>query len=516
MRKAAPRITSGIGKRIDAMTRLATKSAVGKKRGAAAARVTLVLGALLFLAIADRAARADDPPSDDAAPAEAKVSFYRDIRPIFQANCHGCHQPAKRSGEYVMTDFDHLVAGGESGSAAIIPGKPQSSYLVDQIKPIGDEAAMPKEKQPLSETDIDLIRQWIAQGAENDTPPSTRPTFDADHPPQYNALPVITSLDFSSDGQWLAVSGYHEVLLHHADGSGLAARLVGMSERIESAEFSPDGKFLAVAGGSPGRMGEVQIWNVAEKELVLSLMTGYDTCYGTSWSPDGKLVAYGCPDSTVHAFEVETGKEVLFSGAHDDWVLDTVFSTKGDHLITVSRDMSMKLIEVGTQRFIDNITSITPGALKGGLHAVDRHPQRDELLAGGSDGRARIYKMVRDKARQIGDDFNLIRAFPEMPGRVFDVCYSPDGTRVVAGSSLNGSGQVRIFDEANENNEIAKIDVPHGGIYSVAFSHDGKRIAAGGFDGLVRLYDAESGSPVTEFAPVDIQPESDTVSGGGN
>ncbi len=497
------------------MMRSISRSVVVTRTGVVVRPALVVLAALLYLATAATAARADEPQGDEATPAEAKVSFYRDIRPIFQANCHGCHQPAKRSGEYVMTDFEHLVAGGESGSAAIVPGKPQSSYLVDQIKPIGDEAAMPKEKQPLNQTDIDSIRQWIAQGAENDTPASARPQFDMEHPPHYNALPVITSLDFSPDGQLLAASGYHEVLLHHADGSGLAGRLVGMSERIETAIFSPDGKFLAVAGGSPGRMGEVQIWDVAKKELTLSLMTGYDTCYGASWSPDGKLVAYGCPDNTVHAFEVGSGKEVLFSGAHDDWVLDTVFSAKGDHLITVSRDMSMKLIEVATQRFVDNITSITPGALKGGLHAVDRHPQRDELLAGGSDGQARIYKMVRDKARQIGDDFNLIRAFPAMPGRVFDVRYSPDGTRVVAGSSFNGTGQVRIFDEANEKNEIARIDVPQGGIYSVAFSHDGKMVAAGGFDGLVRLYDAQTGSLVKEFAPIEIQPETDAATGGG-
>ena len=36
--------------------------------------------------------------------------------------------------------------------------------------------------------------------------------------------------------------------------------------------------------------------------------------------------------------------------------------------------MTMKLTEVATQRFIDNVTSITPGALKGGLMAVDRRP----------------------------------------------------------------------------------------------------------------------------------------------
>ena len=39
-----------------------------------------------------------------------KVSFYSDIRPILQGQCHGCHQPAKAKGEYVMTTFEQLLA----------------------------------------------------------------------------------------------------------------------------------------------------------------------------------------------------------------------------------------------------------------------------------------------------------------------------------------------------------------------------------------------------------------------
>ena len=275
-----------------------------------------------------------------------------------------------------------------------------------------------------------------------------------------------------------------------------------MAERIESARFSPDGKRLAVAGGSPGRMGEVQIWNVADRALEHSLTLGYDTIYGASWSPDGKLVAFGCPDNAVRAIDAATGKQVLFNGAHSDWVLDTVFAVKSDHVISVSRDMSMKLIEVKTERFIDNITSITPGALKGGLHAIDRHPTKDELLAGGSDGIPKIYRMYREKARKIGDDFNLIRAFGAMPGRVFDVAYSRDGGQIVAGSSYNGSGQVRVYNVA-DGKEIAKIDLPQGGVFAVAFSSDGKSIASGGFDGYVRLHEAATGKPIGEFMPVE-------------
>ena len=437
--------------------------------------------------------------------AEGDISFFKHVLPILrQKNCTGCHQPAKKGGEYVMTDFAALLKGGESGSAAVVPGDPKKSYLIDQITPGKDgKAEMPKELPPLTSSEIDTITKWIAQGAKDDTPASNRPQYDAAHPPNYMAAPVLKSVEFSPDGTLLAVSGYHEVLLHKADGSALAGRLVGQSERIESARFSPDGKFLAVSGGSPGRFGELQIWDVEKRELKLSLMIGYDTLYGASWAPSGKMVAIGCADNTVRAFDAETGKQVLFNGAHSDWVLDTTFSVGSDHIISVSRDMSMKLIEVKTERFIDNLTSITPGALKGGLISIDRHPTKDELLCGGSDGAPKIFKMVRTEARKIGDNANLLREFAELPGRVFGVAYNHDGSRIAAGSSSDGVGEVRVYN-AMDGAVVWKVSVPEGGIFTVDFNKDSTIVAAGGFDGDVRLYNATDGTLIKRFTPVEI------------
>src|SRR5215472_10837127 len=50
-----------------------------------------------------------------------KVSYYHQVRPILQANCQGCHQPAKSKGGYVMTEFKRLLAGGDSEGTAIVP-----------------------------------------------------------------------------------------------------------------------------------------------------------------------------------------------------------------------------------------------------------------------------------------------------------------------------------------------------------------------------------------------------------
>ncbi|MDP6795351.1 MAG: c-type cytochrome domain-containing protein, partial [Verrucomicrobiota bacterium] len=161
-----------------------------------------------------------------------KVSFYSDIRPIFQAQCHGCHQPAKAKGDYVMTRFDALLKGGDSGEKAIVPVKPDESELITLITPINGEAEMPQKSDPLPAEQIALITRWVAEGAVDDTPASAKQRYDLDNPPVYSLPPVISSIDYSPDGAFIAVAGYHEVLLHHADGSGLAGRLVGMSERV--------------------------------------------------------------------------------------------------------------------------------------------------------------------------------------------------------------------------------------------------------------------------------------------
>jgi WD40 repeat protein/mono/diheme cytochrome c family protein len=492
--------------------------------------------AILFVAdlAADEANDSDEGGDESQV---TKVSYSQQILPILRTECWGCHQPAKAGGGYVMSTFDSLLAGGDSETSSIVPSKPDESYLLELITPVDGEAEMPKEKKPLADSQIELIRQWIQEGAVNDSTAKGRSEYSAENPPRYFAPPVIPSIDFSPDGKLLAVAGFHEVLLHQADGSGLVARLVGMSERIESVRFSPDGTRLAVAGGQPARMGEVQIWDVAKRELTLSYSIGHDTVYGANWSPDGKLVSIGCPDNTLRVIEADGGKQVLFQGSHSDWVFDTVFSLKGDHVISVGRDRTAKLTELATQRFVDNITTITPGISKGGVGSVDRHPTGDAVVVGGADGVPKIYRIFRESKRVIGDDANLIKKLPTMDGPVFAVAFSPDGTRVAAGGSLNGQGnlsiyavefEVKLIEELKkisekvittrsaEENQIlekartenirllANVTLGQGGVYCVSFSPDSKTLAAAGADGTVRLYHANTGAILKEFSPITI------------
>ncbi len=441
-------------------------------------------------------------PEGDPKPA-APVSFSRDVRPILDAHCAGCHQPARPRGGLTLTSHAELMAGGENGPS-VVPGAPDKSLLVTQIAPHdGAAPLMPQQREALATKDVDVIKRWVEQGAKDDTPKELRDPIDAKNPPTYERAPIITSLAYSPDGSLIAVSGHHETLLHHADGSGLVKRLVGRAERVESVAFSPDGRWLAVAGGSPGRLGELQIWDAAKGELKHAESVTTDSIRGASWSADSHLVAFGCGDHSVRALDVTTWKPVLYSAAHDDFVLGTAFSLDGSHLVSVSRDRSMKLVKVATQQFIDNITSITPGQTKGGLMAVVRHPSQDVVLTGGADGVPRIYKIFREQARRIGDDFNLVRAFDPMPGRIGAVAFGKDGQRIAVASSFADGGEVRVYDAAD-----GKLVWSHPepvAIFTVAFSPDGSAVAIAGREGVVHRLDGATGAELGKFVPVPLR-----------
>jgi len=479
------------------------------------ARVALAAG----FAAAGITAAAPAAQQDGAGP-----SWSREVRPLLDRSCAGCHRPGKTKGRLDLSSHASLSAGGRSG-AVVVPGEPEQSLLLELVHSHdGEPPEMPEEGEPLAAAEVALLVAWVRAGALEDAPPEDA-AAGAPALPIYPRPPVITALAFAPDGRFLAVGGQREVLLLDAQGGARAsyapsARWVGAPERIESLAWSPDGARLAVVGGAPGRRGELQVWDVARgaRELVLSRggeIPFSDSLFGVSWSPDGRSLAFGATDA-ARVVDARTGELRLFSAAHEDWVLDTTFTRDGSHLVTVSRDRSMKLVKVETQQFIDNITSITPGALKGGLMAVAGHPARDELLVGGADGTPKVYRTFREQKRVIGDDYNLLRAFEPLPGRVFDVAWGgrggpggPDGAAewVVACASATGydaHGELRCWSAADGARRWT-FSTPQG-LYALSVAHDGSAVAAGGFEGRLFVVAGDDGRALYDGIPFPLEP----------
>jgi WD40 repeat protein len=421
------------------------------------------------------------------------VSYYREIVPIFKRSCSGCHHPGKLKGELDLTTHAALSKGGKHG-VIIKPGDPKSSSLIEEIS--GEEPEMPKEGDPLSKEEVALIEHWILQGAKDDTPADKLNPYKISEPPVYEAPAVITSVVYSPDGETLAISGYHEVLLYKSDGSELAGRLLGESPKIESLAFSSDGKLLAVSGGAPAVFGEIQVWNVPEKKMVNHWRVSNDSLYGISFSPDNTKVAFGGADKSVRILEVSDGKELVKFDNHSDWIFATTFSVDGKRLLSGSRDKAMKLIDAQNGQFIDDINKLVENVL-----CFSRNPKEDVVAYGGEQGTARIYKMKDNQNRTAANnDVNLIKQLERQPGAIHAIAYNPEGTQIAIGSTID---EVRIYKP--DGTRTATLKGHQGAVFSIAWHPKKPEIVTGGYEGKLRIFNPADGNLIKEFVPFPIK-----------
>jgi len=97
------------------------------------------------------------------APAASTVSFASDVQPIFEKSCAKCHGGSDgEKGDLNLRTYENLIKGGESG-AVVVAGDPDNSLLVELIR----DGEMPKRAANLPQEQIDLIAQWVAEGALN-------------------------------------------------------------------------------------------------------------------------------------------------------------------------------------------------------------------------------------------------------------------------------------------------------------------------------------------------------------
>ena len=87
--------------------------------------------------------------------------FETKIRPVFATRCYKCHGAKKQNGGLRLDSLSRIVKGGESG-AAIVPGKPAESLIVDAVR-YGSLEMPPDGKLPSEE--VTAITTWVAMGA---------------------------------------------------------------------------------------------------------------------------------------------------------------------------------------------------------------------------------------------------------------------------------------------------------------------------------------------------------------
>lgn len=143
---------------------------------------TTVAAALTLLAILLR------PGNLQAQSADSTDYFESKVRPILAANCYGCHTNSAMGGLRVDSS-EALMKGGNKG-AALVPGDPDKSLLIQLVKHADAKQRMPMGSQ-LKDTEIAALVEWVKAGAVwPTTPASVKSAKSGDayviHPEQRN------------------------------------------------------------------------------------------------------------------------------------------------------------------------------------------------------------------------------------------------------------------------------------------------------------------------------------------
>jgi len=117
---------------------------------------------------ASSAATPEDSAATDLPTAEAQVapassvSYSKDVFPIFEASCIKCHGVEKVSRGLDLTSYEKTMTGSVKGPV-VLPGDADNSLLVK----LSVEGKMPKQGAKLTPEQIEVVRNWVIQGAPN-------------------------------------------------------------------------------------------------------------------------------------------------------------------------------------------------------------------------------------------------------------------------------------------------------------------------------------------------------------
>ncbi len=420
----------------------------------------------------------------------AEISFSRQIAPILIDQCVECHRSGKAKGSYRLDTIELMFKAGDSETAPLVAGKPDASELYRLIATHEGDDRMPKKADALPEKDMQLIREWIADGAKLDVADKkaalraiVSEQEKARAPEKYPRPLPVTALALNPAGSTLACSGYFETTLWETSTGKLQARIDGMPERILALAWVTENQ-LAVAGGVPGRSGEVWWVNPLQPKERRRLVSARDCVLAMVASPDGKLLACGGADNQVRCFELPSGKLKWQIEPHADWIMGMAFSPDSQHIATASRDRTAKRIDAAKGEIEATFTGHDCTVL-----SVASTPDSKETLSGDVEGNIRRWDRNGDATK----DGSL------RPGgrtEMLALSFLDAGTPMAA----MGSGAVVSMDAKarKTKDKITRYD-DRVNVLLLQRIDNTARIITGCHDGRVRINELGKAEPVLQF-----------------
>jgi WD40 repeat protein len=271
------------------------------------------------------------------------------------------------------------------------------------------------------------------------------------------------------------------------NASNITATDTLTSPVVGPAIFSPDGTTLAIGIGSTISVRTVQTMQEERR------FDGHDgDISALAWSPDGKLLASGAQDdNAVRLWNANTGQLVHTFEGHRGWIRSLAFSPDSTLLASGSTDKSIVIWNVvnGQAKQLTGHTDYVGG--------VAWSPDGTMLASASRDGTVRVWDAATGQPHA-GFTFQAPQnPSTNQPYWTTGIAWSPDGKQIAVGAT---DGIVRLLDAASgQQQRELRGHTNWVIIRGIAYTPDGRNIISEDLDGAIFLWDAASGTKIGQF-----------------
>jgi WD40 repeat protein len=267
--------------------------------------------------------------------------------------------------------------------------------------------------------------------------------------------------------------------------------LSGHAAPVRSVEISPDGKLLASGGGNFGQAGEVTVWDMATGRDLFCLRGHKDLVSCVAFSPDGRRLATAnggvFTPGEIKIWDVAGGRMLRTILGHSTPVRGLAFSPDGRQLASFGGGFGPTGLALpGEVKVWDTADGRQLLCIPGNEAADWVYASRAVAFSPGPGAPGRRLAFVDGNSVRVCDAATGSELFRlgKHPNSVDSVAYSPDGRRLASGST---DGVVKVWDAETGRETLAFHHA--GGILGLALSPDGRQLAAAATNNIVKVWD---------------------------